>query len=89
MDGIELCGRGGIDFPDIGKFDGQPSIDELMNQGLLARVPSVTLCVKMRPCCERVGGTQACPSRRQAKHSSLIKIRENFIPEMLKSAEDI
>jgi hypothetical protein len=28
-------------------------------------------------------------SRRAAKHSSLIKIRENFIPEMLKSAEDI
>ena len=28
-------------------------------------------------------------SRRGAKHSSLIKIRENFIPEMLKSAEDI
>lgn len=27
--------------------------------------------------------------RRKAKHSSLIKIRENFIPEMLKSAEDI
>ena len=28
-------------------------------------------------------------TRHQAKHSSLIKIRENFIPEMLKSAEDI
>lgn len=28
-------------------------------------------------------------TRRKAKHSSLIKIRENFIPEMLKSAEDI
>jgi hypothetical protein len=28
-------------------------------------------------------------SRRAAKHSSLIKIRENFLPEMLKSAEDI
>jgi len=28
-------------------------------------------------------------SRRSAKHSSLIKIRENFIPEMVKSAEDI
>ena len=28
-------------------------------------------------------------SRRQAKHSSLIKIRQHFIPEMLKSAEDI
>jgi len=28
-------------------------------------------------------------SRRAAKHSSLIKIRENFIPEMIKSAEDI
>lgn len=27
--------------------------------------------------------------RTKAKHSSLIKIRENFIPEMLKSAEDI
>ena len=27
--------------------------------------------------------------KRQAKHSSLIKIREHFIPEMLKSAEDI
>ena len=27
--------------------------------------------------------------RSKAKHSSLIKIRENFIPEMLKSAEDI
>ncbi len=28
-------------------------------------------------------------TRRKAKHSTLIKIRENFIPEMLKSAEDI
>ncbi|MBW2731976.1 MAG: adventurous gliding motility protein CglF [Deltaproteobacteria bacterium] len=28
-------------------------------------------------------------TRNKAKHSSLIKIRENFIPEMLKSAEDI
>lgn len=28
-------------------------------------------------------------SRKGAKHSSLIKIRENFIPELLKSAEDI
>lgn len=28
-------------------------------------------------------------TRRKAKHSSLIKIREDFIPEMLKSAEDI
>jgi hypothetical protein len=28
-------------------------------------------------------------SRKAAKHSSLIKIREHFIPEMLKSAEDI
>ena len=28
-------------------------------------------------------------SRRGAKHSSLIKIRQHFIPEMLKSAEDI
>lgn len=28
-------------------------------------------------------------TNRKAKHSSLIKIRENFIPEMLKSAEDI
>ena len=28
-------------------------------------------------------------TRKGAKHSSLIKIRENFIPEMLKSAEDI
>ena len=28
-------------------------------------------------------------SRRGAKHSSLIKIRENFIPEMLKSVEGI
>jgi hypothetical protein len=28
-------------------------------------------------------------SRKAAKHSSLIKIRENFIPELLKSAEDI
>lgn len=28
-------------------------------------------------------------SRRNAKHSSLIKIRENFIPEMLKSVESI
>ena len=27
--------------------------------------------------------------RSKAKHSSLIKIREHFIPEMLKSAEDI
>ena len=27
--------------------------------------------------------------RKQAKHSSLIKIREHFIPEMLKSAEDV
>ena len=36
-----------------------------------------------RPDGEYVGGT------RRTKHSSLIKIRENFIPEMLKSAEDI
>lgn len=28
-------------------------------------------------------------SRKTAKHSSLIKIRENFIPEMLKSVEGI
>ena len=28
-------------------------------------------------------------ARRAARHSSLIKIRENFVPEMLKSAEDI
>ena len=28
-------------------------------------------------------------ARRRARHSSLIKIRENFVPEMLKSAEDI
>ena len=28
-------------------------------------------------------------ARKGAKHSSLIKIRENFIPEMIKSAEDI
>ncbi len=28
-------------------------------------------------------------SKKAAKHSSLIKIRENFIPEMLKSAADI
>ena len=28
-------------------------------------------------------------TQQRAKHSSLIKIRENFIPEMLKSAEDI
>ena len=28
-------------------------------------------------------------TRRAAKHSSLIKIRENFIPEMLKWAEDL
>ena len=28
-------------------------------------------------------------TRRTAKHSSLIKIRKDFIPEMLKSAEDI
>ena len=28
-------------------------------------------------------------SRKAAKHSSLIKIRDHFIPEMLKSAEDI
>ena len=28
-------------------------------------------------------------SRKNAKHSSLIKIRENFIPEMLKSVEGI
>ena len=28
-------------------------------------------------------------SRKAAKHSSLIKIRENFIPEMLKSVEAI
>jgi hypothetical protein len=28
-------------------------------------------------------------SRKAAKHSSLIHIRENFIPEMLKSAEDL
>jgi len=28
-------------------------------------------------------------TRRKAKHSTLIKIRKDFIPEMLKSAEDI
>ena len=28
-------------------------------------------------------------ARRAARHASLIKIRENFVPEMLKSAEDI
>lgn len=28
-------------------------------------------------------------SRKAAKHVSLIKIRQDFIPEMLKSAEDI
>lgn len=28
-------------------------------------------------------------SRRGGRYSSLIKIRENFVPEMLKSAEDI
>ena len=28
-------------------------------------------------------------TRRKARHSSLIKIREDFIPEMLKSAENI
>jgi hypothetical protein len=28
-------------------------------------------------------------TRRKAKHSTLIKIRTDFIPEMLKSAEDI
>ncbi len=28
-------------------------------------------------------------ARRAARHSSLIRIRENFVPEMLKSAEDI
>ena len=28
-------------------------------------------------------------ARRRARHSSLIRIRENFVPEMLKSAEDI
>lgn len=28
-------------------------------------------------------------ARRGARHTSLIRIRENFVPEMLKSAEDI
>ena len=28
-------------------------------------------------------------SRRQGRYSSLIRVRENFVPEMLKSAEDI
>lgn len=28
-------------------------------------------------------------SRRGGRHTSLIRIRENFVPEMLKSAEDI
>ncbi len=28
-------------------------------------------------------------ARRRARYSSLIRIRENFVPEMLKSAEDI
>jgi hypothetical protein len=28
-------------------------------------------------------------SRQRGKHSSLIKIRDNFVPEMLKSAEDL
>lgn len=37
----------------------------------------------VKPDGEMVGSTG------KAKHSSLIKIRQNFIPEMLKSAEDI
>lgn len=37
----------------------------------------------VRPEGEMVG------SAGKAKHSSLIEIRQNFIPEMLKSAEDI
>jgi hypothetical protein len=37
----------------------------------------------VKPDGEMVGATG------KAKHSSLIKIRQNFIPEMLKSAEDI
>ena len=37
----------------------------------------------MRPDGELIG------ERKKSKHSSLIKIRLNFIPEMLKSAEDI
>ena len=37
----------------------------------------------VRPDGEMIG------SRGASKHSSLIKIRENFIPEMIKSAEDI
>ncbi len=28
-------------------------------------------------------------ARRSARHSSLIRIRDNFVPEMLRSAEDI
>lgn len=28
-------------------------------------------------------------ARRRSRHTSLIRIRENFVPEMLKSAEDI
>jgi len=32
---------------------------------------------------------QVIDARRKAKSSSLIKIRENFIPELLKSAENI
>ena len=28
-------------------------------------------------------------SRRRARYSNLIRLRENFVPEMLKSAEDI
>ncbi len=37
----------------------------------------------VRPECEYLD------ARRAARHSSLIRIRENFVPEMLKSAEDI
>ena len=34
-------------------------------------------------------GGEYLDARRRAKYSSLIKVRKNFIPEMLKSAEDI
>ena len=38
---------------------------------------------------DQKGPVEFVDTRKGAKHSSLIKIRENFIPEMIKSAEDI
>ena len=52
------------------------------------RVPEVAERVLVEGSFVRPEG-EYLDSRRRARHSSLIRIRENFVPEMLKSAEDI